>query len=117
MGHPTLEAPGDLPGACDPQMAPNARVHTDYNPAQRGVAAHAHGWPHRGYPRALSGDVVLDGRPPPILAGSHDSLSIRGPIPPHQRLGGHRYPGHQPVASAPGTFRLGLRGHERHVVD
>ena len=35
---------------------------------------------HLGHPRALSGDVVLDGRPPPILAGSHDSLSIRGPI-------------------------------------
>ena len=53
MGHPTLEAPGDLPGACDPQMARNTRVHTDY----------------------------------------------------------------EPVASAPGVFQLGLRGHERHVVD
>ena len=42
------------------------------------------GRPLRGHPRALSGDVVLDGRPPPILAGSHDSLSIRGPIPLHQ---------------------------------
>ena len=65
----------------------------------------------------LSGDVVLDGRPPPILAGSHDSLFIPGPILLHQRLGGHRYPGHQPVASAPGAFRLGVHGHERHVVD
>ena len=27
----------------------------------------------------------------------------RGPIPPHQRLGGHRHLGHQPVASAPGA--------------
>ena len=78
MGHLTLEAPGDLPGARDPQMAPNTRVHTDYDPAQRRVAAHAYGWPHRGHLRALFGDVVLDGRPPPILAGSHDSLSIPG---------------------------------------
>ena len=78
MGHPTLEAPGDLPGAHDPQMAPNVQVHTDYDPAQRRVAAHAYGRPYRGHPRALSGDVVLDGHPPPILAGSHDSLSIRG---------------------------------------
>ena len=30
--------------------------------------------------------MVLNGRRPPILAGSHDSLSIRGPILPHQRL-------------------------------
>ena len=67
--------------------------------------------------RALSGDVVLDGCPPPILAGSHDSLSIRGPIPLHQRLGSHRHPGHQPMASAPGVFRLGVHGHERHIVD
>ena len=117
MGHPALEAPGDFPSACDPQMAPNSRVHTDYDPTQRGVAAHAHGWPHRGYPRALFGDVVLDGRPPPILAGSHDPLSIQGLILPHQRLGSHRYLGHQPVASAPGTFQLGLPGHERHIVD
>ena len=112
MGHPTLEAPGDLPGARDPQMALNARVHTDYDPAQRRVAAHAYGWPHRGHLRALSGDVVLDGRPPPILAGSHDSLSIRGPIPPHQQLGSHRHPGHQP-----GMFWLGLHGYECHIVD
>ena len=78
MGHPTLEALGDLPGAHDPQMAPNARVHTDYDPTQRRVATHAYGQPHRGHPRALSGDVVLDGHPLQILAGSHDSLSIRG---------------------------------------
>ena len=83
----------------------------------RRVAAHAYGRPHRGHPRALSGDVVLDGHPPPILAGSHDSLSIRGLIQLHQRLGSHRHPGHQPVASAPGAFRLGVRGHERHIVD
>ena len=75
------------------------------------------GWPLRGHLHALPGDVVLDGRPPPILAGSHDSLSIRGPIPPHQRLGGHCHPGHQPVASAPGAFQLGVCGHECHVVN
>ena len=112
-----LEAPGDLPGARDPQMAPNARVHTDYDPAQRRVATHAYGWPHRGHPRASSSDVVPDGRSPPILAGSHDSLSIRGLIKLHQQLGGHRHPGHQPVASAPGMFRSGLCGHEHHIVD
>ena len=33
---------------------------------------------------ALSSNVVLDDRPSPILAGPHDSSSIRGSIPPHQ---------------------------------
>ena len=83
----------------------------------RGAATHAHGWPLRGHPRALSGDVVLDGRPSPILAGSHDSSSIWGSILPHQRPGSHRHPGHQPVAPTPGAFRLGVHGHERHIVD
>ena len=92
-------------------------AYTDYDPAQSRAATHAHWRPLRGHPRALSGDVVLNGRPPPILAGSHDSSSIRGPIPPHQRLGDHRHLGHQPVASAPGTFRLGVCSHERHIVD
>ena len=73
--------------------------------------------PLRGHPCALSGDVDLDGRPSPILAGSHDSSSIWGSILLHQQPGGHRYLGHQPVAPTPGASRLGVCGHERHVVD
>ena len=71
----------------------------------------------RGHPHALFGDVVLDDRPSPKLAGPNDSSSIWGSILPHQRPGGHRHLGHQPVAPTPGVFRLGVHGHEHHIVD
>ena len=65
----------------------------------------------------LPGDMVLDGRPAPVLAGPHDSSSVWGSFPPHQQPGSHPQPGHQPMAPTQGALQLGVCGHERHVVD
>ena len=66
MGHPTLEAPGVLPSTPGAQMATHA--------------GSSSGHPLQRYLRALPSGVGLNGLAPAILAGSHDSQSVWGPL-------------------------------------
>ena len=74
MGHPTLEAPGVLPGTSGAQMATHAGIHPDNNVHVRGTAIGSSRHPLRRYSHVLPSSVGLDGRAPAILAGSHDCM-------------------------------------------
>ena len=94
MGHPTLEAPGVLPGTPGAQMAMHTGIHPDDDTHARGTAIGSSGHPLRRYSRALPSGVGLDGRAPAILAGSHDSPSVWGLLPSGKRAGQYPHLGH-----------------------
>ena len=89
VGNPTLETSRAFPCSRCPSVAPDAGVHADYDSAEGGAAAHADSRPSGGNPTSLSGYLVLDDHPAPVLAGPHDSSPVWEPFLPYQRPGGH----------------------------